>query len=84
MKVPSVLLVNVQLLENKLDDLRLRLSYQRDIKTLLSYFTETWLNDDTDHTELAGFSVHWQDTAATSDKTRGGVYVYLSITAGAR
>ena len=30
--LPSVLLAIVQSLENKLDDLRLRLSYQRDIK----------------------------------------------------
>ena len=30
--LPSVLLANVQSLENKLDNLRLRLSYQRDIR----------------------------------------------------
>ena len=31
---PSILLANVQSLENKIDDLRLRISYQRDIKKL--------------------------------------------------
>ena len=37
-----------------------------------------------DNIELAGFSVHLQDRAATSGKTRGrGEGVYLSITAGA-
>ena len=35
--MPSILLASVQLLENKIDDLLLRLSYQRDIKTVKSY-----------------------------------------------
>jgi hypothetical protein len=63
----------VQSLENKLDDLRLRLSYQQDIKNCnILCFTETWLNDDTGNIELAGFSVFRQDRTATSGKTRGG------------
>jgi hypothetical protein len=66
-------LANMQSFEFKLDDLRLRLSYQRDIKNCgILCFTETWLNDDTDHLELTIFSVHRQDKAATSGKTGGG------------
>ena len=53
--LPSVLLANVQSLKNKIDDLRLRLSPQRDIKNCnILCFTETWLNEDTDNIELAG------------------------------
>jgi hypothetical protein len=33
-------------------------------------FHETWPNDDTDNIELAGFSVHRQDSAAASGKKR--------------
>lgn len=42
--VPSILVVNVQLLENKLDDLRARVTFQWDMKdcTILC-LTETWL-----------------------------------------
>jgi hypothetical protein len=35
-------------------------------------FTKLWLNDVLANIELAGFSVHRQDRAATSGKTRGG------------
>ena len=63
----------MQSLENTIYDLRLRLSYQRDIKHCNNLcFTETWLNDDTDNIELAGFSMHWQNRNATSGKTMGG------------
>jgi hypothetical protein len=71
--MPSILLANVQLLENKIDDQLLRLSYQRDIKNgNILCFTETWLNKETDNIELAGFSIHRQNRDATSGKTRGG------------
>ena len=47
---PSVLLANVQSLENKMDDLRSRLSNQWDIKNCnVLCFTLSWLNDDTDN-----------------------------------
>jgi ribosome assembly protein 1 len=71
--LPSILLANVQSLENQLDDLHSRLSYQRDIKNCnIIYFTESWLNDESDNIQLAGFSVHRQDRTAQSGKTRGG------------
>ena len=44
---------------SKIDDLLLRLSYQWDIKNCnILCFTETWLNEETDNIELAGFSTH--------------------------
>ena len=71
--LPSVLLANVQSLDNKMDDLRSRLSYQRDIKNCnILCSTELWLNDDMDNIQLPGFSVHRQDRTAASGKTRGG------------
>jgi hypothetical protein len=78
--LPSVLLDNMQSLENRIDDLRLRLSYQRDIKNCnILCFTESWLNDDTDNIELAGFSMHRQNRDATSGKTRdGGVCLFVN------
>jgi hypothetical protein len=45
--LPSVLLANVRSLENKLDKLHSRLSYQRDIKNCnILFFSESWLNKD--------------------------------------
>ena len=77
--LPSVLLANVQL-ENKLDDLRLTLSYQRYINNCnILCFPKTWLNDDTDNIKMAGFSKHRQDRAAMSHKTRGrGVCLFVN------
>jgi hypothetical protein len=78
--LPSVLLANVQLLDNKLDDLCSRLSYQRDIKNCnILCFTESGLNDDMDNKQLAGFSMHWQDETAASGKTRdGGLCLFVN------
>ena len=54
-------------------ELRSRLPYQRDIKNCnILCFTESWLKDDMDNIQLAGFSMHRQDRTATSCKTRGG------------
>ncbi len=42
--LPSILLTNVQSLENKMDDLRARISFQRDIRDCNIFcLTETWL-----------------------------------------
>jgi hypothetical protein len=35
-------------------------------------FTNSWLKDDTDNKQLAGFSGHLQDRTDMSGKTRGG------------
>ena len=44
---PSILLANVQSLDNKVDELRARISFQRDIRdrNILCY-TESWLSPD--------------------------------------
>ena len=68
--LPAVLLANVQSLENKIDGVRSRLSYQRDIKNCnILCFTRSWLNDDMDNIQLVGFTLHWQDIRAASSKT---------------
>ena len=76
----SVLLANVQSLEIKLDELRSRLSYQRDIKNCnILCFTESWLNNDTVNIQAAGVSARRQDRTTTSGKTRGcGVCLMIS------
>ena len=76
----SILLANVQSLENKLDELRLRLSYQRDMKNCnILCFTESWLNDDTYNIQMARFSLHLQDRTAMSGKMGGaGVCLFVN------
>ena len=70
---PSILLANVQSLDNEIDDLRGGLNYQRDIQNCnILCFTELWLNDDTVNIQLAGYTLHRQDRTAESGKTRGG------------
>ncbi|KAL0199448.1 hypothetical protein M9458_007988, partial [Cirrhinus mrigala] len=74
--LPSILLANVQSLENKLDDLRARAKFQRDIRDCnLLCFTETWLNPAVpDHVIQPAefFSVHRMDRTRDSGKSRGG------------
>jgi hypothetical protein len=78
--LPSVLLANVQSLENKIGELRSRIAYQLDIKNCnVLCFTESWLNDDMDNIQLAGFMLHRQDRTAASDKTRdGGLCIFVN------
>lgn len=80
--MPFILLANVQLLENKIDDLLLRLSYQQDIKNSnILCFTEMWLNEETEKIELAGS----RRIEMLPLVRRGlGVCVFLSITVGAQ
>ena len=62
-----------------MDDLRSRLSYQRDIKNCnILCFTEAWLSDDTDNIELSGYSMLRQDRNATSGKTSGDVCLFVN------
>ena len=70
---PSVLLANVQSTENKIDKLRLRISYQQDIKNCnILCFTESWLNYNIINIQLAGFRLNRQARTAASGKSRGG------------
>ncbi|KAK1791055.1 hypothetical protein P4O66_002099 [Electrophorus voltai] len=74
--LPSILLANVQSLDNKLDDLRARIKFQRDIRDCnLLCFTESWLNPAVPNHAIQPakfFSVHRMDRTADSRKSRGG------------
>lgn len=63
-QLPSLLLANVQSLENKLCELRAWISFQREMRDCcVICLTETWLSDKVpDSTiQLLGFSVHRAD-----------------------
>ncbi len=74
--LPSILLANVQSLENKMDDLRARISLQRDIRDCnILCLTETWLTPtvpDTAVTPSDNFSVLRMDRTAEAGKNKGG------------
>ncbi len=74
--LPSILLANVQSLENKMDNLRARISFQRDIRDCnILCLTETWLTPtvpDTAVTASDNFSVLRMDRTAEAGKTKGG------------
>ncbi|KAK1784837.1 hypothetical protein P4O66_018184 [Electrophorus voltai] len=74
--LPSILLANVQSLDNRLDDLRARIKFQRDIWDCnLLCFTESWLNPAVPSHAIQPaefFSVHRMDRTADSGKSRGG------------
>lgn len=73
--LPSLLLANVRSLENKLDELRARITTQREIRECCALiFTETWLSDKVpeDAIKLQTHSVHRGDRTAASGKVKGG------------
>ena len=78
--LPSVLLANVQSLDKKIDELRARISYQRDIKNCnVLCFTDSWLNNDMNNIQLAGFTLFRQDRTAASGRTRGaGLCIFVN------
>lgn len=79
--LPSILLANVQSLENKLDDLRARVTFQRDVRDCnILCFTETWLTPtvpDRVVTPLDSFLVFCIDRMAESNKTKGGGVCFM-------
>ncbi len=79
--LPSILLANVQSLENKMDDLRARISFQRDIRDCNIFcLTETWLTPsvpDTAVTPSDNFSVLWMDRTAEAGKNKGGGVCFM-------
>ncbi len=74
--LPSILLANVQSLENKMDDLRARISFQRDIRDCnIICLTETWLTPSVPVTAVMpsdNFSVLRMDRTAEAGKSKGG------------
>ena len=74
----SILLDNIQSLDNKLDEVRSQICYLRDIKNCnILCFTESWVNDDMDNIQLAGLTQHRLDRTAHSGKMRGVRSVYI-------
>ena len=76
--LPSILLANVQSLDNKVDELRARISFQRDILC----FTETWLSRDILSLSIqpAGFSIYRTDRnkEGSGKKKGGGVCIMIN------
>ncbi len=82
--LPTILLANVQSLNNKLCELRARISYQQETRDCcVICLTETWISaiDPDSAIELTGFSVHRSDkTKGLTWKSRGGgVCFYINI-----
>ncbi len=74
--LPTILLANVQSLDNKLCELWARISYQRETRDCcVICLTETWMSAMVPDSaiELTGFSVHRSDrTKELTGKSRGG------------
>ncbi|XP_049336921.1 uncharacterized protein LOC125802521 [Astyanax mexicanus] len=79
--LPTLLLANVQSLDNKLCELHARIAFQREIRDCsVICLTETWLSADIpDHAiEPAGFSLHRADRSKElSGKSKGGGVCFL-------
>ncbi len=79
--LPTILLANVQSLDNKLCELRARISYQRETRDCcIICLTETWMSAVVPDSaiELTGFSVHrWR---AHREKQRWGcLFLYQQL-----
>ncbi len=81
--LPTILLTNVQSLDNKVCELRARISYQRETRDCcVICLTETWMSAMAPDSaiELTGFSVHRSDKAKelTGKSRGGGVCFYIN------
>ncbi len=72
--LPTILLANLQSLDNKLCELRARISYQRETRDCcVICLTETWMSAMVPDSAITGFSVHRSDrTKELTGKSRGG------------
>ncbi len=79
--LPSILLTNVQSLENKMDDLRARIRFQWDIRDCNIFcLTETWLTPSVAVTAVTpsdNFSALRMDRTAEAGKTKGGGVCFM-------
>ncbi len=79
--LPSIVLANVQSLENKMDDLRAGISFQRDIRDCnILCLTETWFTPSVPDTAVRlsdNFSVLRMDRTAEAGKTKGGGVCFM-------
>ncbi len=81
--LPTILLANVQSLDDKLCELRARISYQRETRdSCVICLTETWMSAMVPDSaiELTGFSVHRSDRMEelTGKSRGGGVCFYIN------
>ncbi len=81
--LPTILLANVQSLDNKLCELQAHISYQRETRDCwIICLTETWMSAMVPDSaiKLTGFSVHRSDrTKELTGKSRGrGVCFYIN------
>ncbi len=79
---PTILLANVQSLDNKLCEMRARISYQRETRDCcVICLTETWMSAMVPDSaiELTGLSVHRSDRIKElTGKSSGGVFFYIN------
>lgn len=83
----SILLVNVQSLDNKLDELHAQINYQRaTVNCCGMAFTETWLYTTVADMAIAPavFSIYREDRTRESGQRRGGGYALWLTLAVAR
>ncbi len=77
----SIRLTNVQSLENKMDGLRARISFQRDVRDCkILCLSETWLTTSVPDTAVMpsdNFSVLWMDRTVESGKSKGGGVCFM-------
>ena len=81
--LPSILLANVQSLDNKVDEQRPSTSFQRDIRDCnILCFMETWLSRDilSESIQPVVFTVHRADRDIYLSGKKGGVYFSLLTT----
>ncbi len=77
--LPTILLANVQSLDNKLCELRARISYQRETRDCcVICLTETWMSAMVPDSaiELTGFSVHRSDRTHREKQRWRCVFLY--------
>ena len=80
--LPSILLTNVQSLDNNLDEIRARVAFQRDIRDCnILCFMETWLSGDmlSELLQPPGFFVRRADrNKHLSGKKKGGGVCFMT------
>ena len=79
---PRVYCYTAQSLDNKADEIRARIAFQRDISDCnILYFTETWLSRDmlSESVQPSGFSMHGTNRdKLLSGKRKGGGVCFMS------
>ncbi|XP_059823598.1 uncharacterized protein LOC132392949 isoform X2 [Hypanus sabinus] len=80
LSLPGILLANMQLLENKIENLRTRLMHQREMRDCcVLCLNEAWLSPSTLDTAIRpeGFSIYRMDQTADLEKAKGGGVCFM-------